>query len=67
MKNRVKQLCLEKGITTPNEFALKVGIGVNMAKALWNEETIIEFNLIEHLTNFFGCSTAYLLCVNEEK
>lgn len=67
MKNRVKELCLEKGISTPNEFALKIGIGVNMATAIWNQEAIIEFNLIEHLTNFFGCSAACLLCVNEEK
>ncbi len=67
MKNRVKELCFEKGIFTPEEFATKTGLGVMRAKAIWDEQTILEYNLIEHLTNFFGCSTAYLLCVNEEK
>ncbi|MCR5786206.1 MAG: hypothetical protein K6G28_00670 [Acholeplasmatales bacterium] len=63
VKNRVKLLCLERGINTPEEFALKVGIGNIKATAIWNEEAILEYNLIEHLTKFFDCSTAYLLCV----
>ena len=65
MKNRVKELCLEKGILTPDEFALKVGIGVIKAQEIWEQQAILEYNLIEHLTKFFGCSTSYLLCVNE--
>ena len=67
MKNRVKELSLENGILTPDELALKLGIGVMRANAIWNQETIIEYNLIEHLTHFFNCSTAYLLCVDKEK
>ena len=67
MKNRVKQLSLENGILTPDDLALKLGIGVMRATAIWNQEAIIEYNLIEHLTHFFNCSTAYLLCVDKEK
>ena len=66
MKNRVKELCFEKGILTADQFALKVGIGVLKAQAIWNQETILEYNLIEHLRKFFNCTTAYLLCVDEK-
>lgn len=67
MKNRVKLLCLDRGILTSNDFALSVGIGYEKAKAIWEESTIIEYNLIERLVKFFGVSAAYLLCVCEKE
>lgn len=67
MKNRVKELCLENGIDTPEAFALKIGIGVNMAESIWNQEAIIEYNLIEHLIHFFNVDAAYLLCMDKDK
>lgn len=67
MKNRVKLLCLEKGINTSNEFALSIGIGYEKAKAIWEEKEIIEYTLIERLVKFFNVSAAYLLCVCEKE
>lgn len=67
MKNRVKLLCIKKGIETPEAFALAVGIGNLKAKAIWNESCVIEYSLIERLVGFFGCSAEYLLALCEKE
>jgi hypothetical protein len=67
MKNRVKLLCQKNGIDSYKEFALKFGIGEIKAQAIWNEEAVLEFELLEHLRKFFNCSTAYLLCLTENE
>ena len=65
MKNRVKQLCFDAGIFTPEVLAQKIGIGELTAKGIWNESIVIDFEIIESLRKFFNCSTAYMLCVDE--
>ena len=67
MKNRVKLLCLDRGIKTSDEFALSVGLGKIKAEAIWEEKTIIDLPTIERITKFFGVSAAYLLCVCENE
>ena len=67
MKNRVKLLCIKKGITTPELFALKTGLGVMKATRIWNEEEVLDFQTIDHLARYFEVSVAYLLCQCEKE
>lgn len=65
MKNRVKLLSIQKGIFTPIELAHKLGVSELKMNRIWEEKEIIEHELVESLAKFFGCSTAYLLCLCE--
>lgn len=66
MKNRALLLCLKNGVTTAEEYALKVGITTDMALAILNEEAVtIDPNVVKRSCEIFKVTPEYFLCLTE--
>lgn len=66
MKNRALLLCLKNGVTTAEEYALKVGITTDMALAILNEEAVtIDPNVVKRSCEIFKVTPEYFLCIAE--
>lgn len=66
MKNRALLLCLKNGVTTAEEYALKVGITTDMALAILNEEAVtIDPNVVKRTCEIFKVTPEYFLCIAE--
>ncbi len=64
MKNRALLLCLKNGVTTAEEYALKVGITTDMALAILNEEAVtIDPNVVKRSCEIFKVTPEYFLCI----
>lgn len=67
MKNRAMLLCLKNGIMTAEEYALKVGITVEMAIDIFYERIVIPEDVIKRSCEIFNVSKSYFLCITERE
>lgn len=67
MKNRAMLLCLKNGIMTAEEYALKVGITVEMAIDIFYERIVIPADVIKRSCEIFNVSKSYFLCITERE
>lgn len=66
MKNRALLLCLRDKIATAEEYALKIGVSLDIALKILHEETIIPDDIVARNCEIFNVSKSYFLCVTEE-
>lgn len=65
MKNRALLLCMRNNIETAEEYALKIGVSLDIALKILHEEIVIENDILKRNCDLFNVSENYFLCITE--
>ncbi len=65
MKNRALLLCMKNNIETAEEYAMKIGVSVETALKILNEEIVIDQDILKRNCELFKVSESYFLCITE--
>lgn len=63
MKNRALLLCLKYKIEYVEEYAQKIGISIDDARAIFEERLVMDEEVIQKNCDLFNVSRAYFLCL----
>ncbi len=65
MKNRALLLCMLNNIETAEEYAMKIGVSLDVALKILNEEIVIDQETLKRNCELFKVSESYFLCITE--
>jgi len=65
MKNRAMLLCIQHNIATIEEYAKKIGVSPERAKAILKEEVVLTTDEIKINCSLFNVSADYFLALIE--
>ncbi len=65
MKNRALLLCMKNNIETAEEYAMKIGVSLDTALKILNEEIVIDQETLKRNCELFEVSESYFLCITE--